>query len=133
MFLFHATNNNNAIDVEIECCECEARSINFSSLDSTKFWMLKYEELKCKNYILHEQIDMLARQKEELEAKFARIKRFDGIIPICMHCKSIRNDDGVWQILEQYLTEHGDAAFSHGICPSCMEKHYPMIGNEDGF
>ena len=101
-------------------------------LNSTKFWMQKYRELKWQNDLLREQRDMLARQKEELEEKFAHIKRFEGIIPLCMHCKSIRNEDGVWQILEHYLTEHSDAAFSHGICPGCMEKHYPMIGNEDG-
>ncbi|MBU0993082.1 MAG: cache domain-containing protein [Proteobacteria bacterium] len=54
-----------------------------------------------------------------------RIKTLEGIIPICMHCKEIRDDQGGWNTLEHYISERSDARFSHGICPKCMEKHYP--------
>ncbi len=54
-----------------------------------------------------------------------RIKTLEGIIPICMHCKVIRDEEGTWHSLEHYISERSDARFSHGICPKCMEKYYP--------
>ena len=41
------------------------------------------------------------------------------------HCKSIRNDKGFWETLEDYVSRHSEAEFSHGICPSCLERHFP--------
>ncbi len=48
-----------------------------------------------------------------------------GILPICMYCKKIRNDEHYWQTVEQYFSRHTDASFSHGICPECMAEHFP--------
>jgi hypothetical protein len=47
------------------------------------------------------------------------------ILPICAHCKKIRNDDQYWHSVEQYFKVHMDLDFSHGICPDCMRKNYP--------
>lgn len=55
------------------------------------------------------------------------LKQLRGIIPICCKCKQIRDDQGYWNQLEQYISEHSDALFSHGICPNCMEKEYPDL------
>ncbi|MDC7222938.1 MAG: hypothetical protein PQJ60_04305, partial [Spirochaetales bacterium] len=44
---------------------------------------------------------------------------------ICSHCKSIRNDRGYWNKVEQYLSENTDALFSHSLCPDCLEELYP--------
>jgi PleD family two-component response regulator len=84
-------------------------------------------QLKERNDLVREQRDLLARQKEELEAALGRIKRLEGIIPICMHCKSIRRDDTSWQQLENYISANTDAHFSHGVCPTCLAEHYPDI------
>lgn len=64
----------------------------------------------------------LTRQKSELEAALDRVKRLEGFISICMECKKIRTEGNVWQQLEQYIGEHSDAIFSHGLCPDCMNK-----------
>jgi hypothetical protein len=53
-----------------------------------------------------------------------RIKTLEGIIPICMHCKQIRDEHGTWHSLEHFISERSDARFSHGICPNCIDKHY---------
>jgi len=58
----------------------------------------------------------------ELRAALAKIKTLSGLLPICAGCKMIRNDDGYWQQVEQYITEHSDALFSHGMCPDCYVK-----------
>ena len=55
----------------------------------------------------------------------AEIKTLRGLIPICSSCKQIRDDQGYWHEVEQYLLEHSDIRFSHGICPKCMHRLYP--------
>ena len=52
----------------------------------------------------------------------AQVKRLEGIIPICMYCKKIRDDKKSWLQLEQYISEHSEAMFSHGVCPECSKK-----------
>lgn len=47
------------------------------------------------------------------------------ILPICAHCKNIRNDQEYWQSVEKYFSEHLDLEFSHGICPDCAQKFFP--------
>ena len=54
-----------------------------------------------------------------------QIKTLQGIIPICMHCKEIRDDKGYWNKLEKYISEHSEVQFSHSICDECLEKLYP--------
>jgi phosphoserine phosphatase RsbU/P len=64
----------------------------------------------------------LAARVAELEEALARVKRLQGLLPICSYCKKIRNDRNYWQQLENYIGEHSEAQFSHGICPECFEK-----------
>jgi sigma-B regulation protein RsbU (phosphoserine phosphatase) len=52
----------------------------------------------------------------------ANIKRLTGLLPICSYCKRIRSDHDYWEQVESYISDHTDALFSHGICPSCMVK-----------
>jgi len=58
----------------------------------------------------------------ELQQTLAQVKTLSGLIPICAWCKSVRNDQGYWQTVEQYVHSHSDASFSHSICPNCREK-----------
>ena len=59
---------------------------------------------------------------EDLQMALNEIKTLEGIIPICMHCKEIRDDEGYWNQLEKYITEHSEAQFSHCICDKCLKK-----------
>jgi PAS domain S-box-containing protein len=59
---------------------------------------------------------------KDLKGAVARVKVLSGLLPICAHCKKIRNNQGYWEQLEAYLSEHSDAVFNHGICPVCYEK-----------
>jgi CheY-like chemotaxis protein len=67
----------------------------------------------------------LANRVIELQEALNHVKTLQGIIPICMHCHKIRDDQEAWQGLEKYIENHSEANFSHGICPDCMKKHYP--------
>lgn len=66
-----------------------------------------------------------------LEKALEKIKHLSGIVPICSHCKSIRDDKGYWNRVETYLALNPDAGLSHGICPNCARKYYPDMGIYD--
>ena len=61
---------------------------------------------------------------EKLEAALNEIEVLRGMIPICCHCKSIRDDEGYWNQIETYIRGHSDAEFSHSICPECVKDLY---------
>ena len=71
--------------------------------------------------------DQLALQVHELRQALDDIKTLQGILPICMHCKKIRNDTGYWEQVEGYVSRHSEALFSHCICPECLKQHYSEI------
>ena len=77
--------------------------------------------------------DITERKQAELELNNARskIKILSGMLPICMHCKKIRDDQGYWKQLEAYVSDHSEAEFSHGICTECMIKFYPEYIDEN--
>ncbi len=66
--------------------------------------------------------EALASRVRELEQAFARVRRLQGLLPICSYCKKIRDDKNYWRQVESYISEHSEAAFSHGICPDCYER-----------
>jgi len=66
----------------------------------------------------------LRQKNSELSEALANVKQLKGLLPICMFCKKIRNDENYWQKVEEYLVEHTEADFSHSICPECLQKHY---------
>jgi response regulator RpfG family c-di-GMP phosphodiesterase len=69
----------------------------------------------------------LCRINEELQRALSEVKVLRGLIPICASCKKIRNDGGFWQQLEEYIGEHSEAEFSHGLCQPCLKKLYPGV------
>lgn len=64
----------------------------------------------------------LACRVSQLEEALARVKRLQGLLPICMYCKKVRNDEDYWEQVEQYISDHSEARFSHGICPECYDR-----------
>jgi DNA-binding response OmpR family regulator len=64
----------------------------------------------------------LAGRVRELEEAMSRVKLLQGLLPICAYCKRVRNDENYWQQVESYVSDHSEARFSHGICPSCYES-----------
>lgn len=64
------------------------------------------------------------------EAQTSLIRTLHGLLPICMYCKKIKNDEGYWEVLETYVREHSDADFSHGICPDCYPRQMERIKAE---
>jgi len=80
---------------------------------------------------IRNQLALRQKQREveqknlELQAALEQIKTLQGILPICSFCKQIRNDQGSWQRLEEFIQAHSGAEFSHCVCPKCMKVQYP--------
>ena len=67
-----------------------------------------------------------------LKSALAEVKQLKGIIPICAHCKKVKDDDGYWEQVEAYIRDHSEASFSHGLCPECMVELYPQYVKAEG-
>ncbi len=63
--------------------------------------------------------ELLARIRTHIELKTLR-----ALLPMCSHCKKIRDDQGFWKDVDRYLEAHSHLTFTHGICPECMDKLY---------
>jgi DNA-binding response OmpR family regulator len=76
--------------------------------------------------------DSLAEKVRELGAALSSIRTLQGILPICSFCKKILDDSEVWRQLEEYVSAHSEALFSHSVCPECMKEMYPKYAEQDG-
>jgi len=64
---------------------------------------------------------------DELMSEIAKVRILQGLIPICSHCKKVRDDKGFWHQVEVYIRDHSEAEFSHGLCPDCAHELYPEL------
>ena len=78
-------------------------------------------------WVIVKGVSKLERTQVELQEALRNIKTLRGLVPICANCKMIRSDDGCWQQLEAYISDHSEATLSHGICPECATKLYPGL------
>ena len=68
---------------------------------------------------------------DELEKTLSKVKTLTGLLPICAWCKKIRNDQGYWQQIEDYISKHTSAEFTHGLCQECLRKTLREAGIPD--
>ena len=113
MLLNQEVRKVHSTDMGIEMVfEGKKRYITSSRMQILDMLISTYEAAVIKNRDL-EKINRELREANE------KIRTLSGLIPICSVCKKIRKDDGYWEQLEKYITEHSDAVFSHGYCPDC--------------
>ncbi len=87
---------------------------------------IQYIDVILEDVSLKKQVEAEREQLISLlQSAKSEIKVLSGLLPICASCKRIRNEDGNWSNIEQYIDEHSEAEFSHGICPDCARKLYP--------
>ncbi len=67
--------------------------------------------------------------KNRVDVALAKVKVLSGLLPVCANCRKVRNDQGYWNSLEQYIVEHSDTRISHGICPDCIRELYPDMAD----
>lgn len=83
------------------------------------------DELRARLKVGQRVVDLertLARKIEDLQTALSDVKKLKGLLPICMYCKSVRDDQDYWHQIEEYIHSETGTDFSHGICPHCMDK-----------
>ena len=91
--------------------------INADRIQILDLLLATFENIVRKN----SELETVNKQlKEALDAN----KVLQGLIPICAYCKKIRDDKGFWLQVEKYVEKHSSLAFSHGICPDCIKRHF---------
>lgn len=87
---------------------------------------IQYIDVILEDVTLKKQVEEEREQLISLlQSAKSEIKVLSGLLPICASCKRIRDENGNWSNMEQYIDEHSEAEFSHGICPDCAQKLYP--------
>lgn len=91
-----------------------------------------FKELDDSNRELKNEIEARLKTEEEkekviqkLKVAIAEVKTLSGLLPICTHCKKVRDDKGYWNQIESFIADRSDAEFSHSICQECAKKYYP--------
>jgi YesN/AraC family two-component response regulator len=82
--------------------------------------LARHEDLKKVKQLNAE----LTERTAALEKALNEIHILRGILPICAHCKKVRNDEGYWEKVENYIEKNSDVQFSHGFCPDCQHALY---------
>lgn len=70
----------------------------------------------------HEVEHKLRQLNRELQVALNQVKTLRGLLPICAWCKKIRDDDGYWKQIENFLKTNSEVEITHGICPDCQQK-----------
>ena len=95
--------------------------------DGDKYFLTTAKPFKKKEDDSVEFVICISKDITELRNTQEQLKTLKGLIPICSNCKNIKNDEGSWQQLEEYISKNSEAQFSHGICPECVQSLYPGI------
>lgn len=74
--------------------------------------------------------ELLQEANLKLHRAMEEIHSLHGMLPICGNCKMIRKDNGYWEQIEEYISTHSEATFSHSLCPKCVKELYPDLPNK---
>jgi len=91
--------------------------------------MLKNDKIDAQIRAFEAEKALTKMLEKEVEEQTSHINQLSGLLPICASCKNIRDDQGYWQQVEEYIGEHSDAVFSHSVCPDCIKKLYPELAD----
>ena len=81
-----------------------------------RMWTFQEDLVRRDRQLMEEKVQLV----QKLEAALESVRTLEGLIPICAHCKKVRNDQGFWEQVETYVRVRTGARFSHGICPDCL-------------
>ncbi len=115
-----------ALNYSRELKACLEEHLNEKSMEKIAGLQVQYEtEQKEKEAEIYRLKNVeLSGMNDQLRKALAQVKQLQGMLPICANCKKVRDDDGYWQQIESYISEHSDAKITHGICPECIIELY---------
>lgn len=86
-------------------------------------------ETRTRELRLHQEHleELVKARTADLQEALEDVKRLSGLVPICASCKKVRDDQGYWTQVEQYVEANSEATFTHGLCPDCIDHLYPEV------
>ncbi len=100
----------------------------------TRPFRLIFREIDELNSRLNRELELKTEKEkenekliQELKEALEEVKILGDLLPVCMHCRKVRDDSGYWSQIEEYIAQKTGTDFSHGICPECLEKYYPDL------
>ena len=86
--------------------------------------VVKGFEAGCVDYVTKpfREAELRARVRTQLQ-----LHQLRSLLPICMYCHDIRDEEGHWERVDAHLTKRTGVTFSHGLCPDCLKKHFPDV------
>jgi PAS domain S-box-containing protein len=109
--------NRHGVDIPIEPSAALIKGVQGSLLGM----VLILVDISGRKAAEAERENLIAELKEAL----TNVKTLSGLLPICAHCKKIRDDTGYWNQIESYISRYSGAEFTHGICPDCRKVFFP--------
>jgi len=108
------------MEVDVRCKDGTTREIEIYTSTIGDYHVVAFVDLTERNTTRRE----LATRVDELEVALSQVKVLRGLIPLCAWCRKIRDDQGYWNRVEEFLAKNTDSQVTHGICPSCFETHF---------
>ena len=106
------------------CCSLPLVRIVFRFLWAVP-WGIKETIFNAAIYIIiFSLLVFLVDHEKQRQSLLKEVRVLRGLLPICSFCKRIRKQDNNWEPLEDYISEHSEAEFTHGFCPECAKEHY---------
>lgn len=110
------------LKIEVPCVMMTGFATTETAVNAMKLGAIDYitkpfnfEELMI---ITKRVLDIARIRKENISLK----KQLSGLLHVCSWCSKVRDDDGSWKTLEEYVKDRENVTFSHGICPKCLKK-----------
>ncbi len=92
-----------------------------------------YKKYDIERELNKKMLNKAINDKELIENSIKEIQILQGLLPICSHCKKIRDEQGEWRQLERFIQENSEAEFSHSLCPECAQTIYPEFIDKMNF
>jgi GAF domain-containing protein len=92
--------------------------------DTYKKLIMNFRDVIQSHLELIHMNEVLGEKNRNVSDYLTEIEMLRAIVPICSHCKKIRDAEGNWIEVEDYVSKHMEAQLSHGICPECKDQHY---------
>jgi len=132
----NSSNDHGCCGKSDECKTCILRNSIIDSFKSINTFQKKliiniYHDSKLKNVTaLITTINLDMHFSLLLIENITELVKLQNLIPICSHCKQIRDDNKYWNTVEEYISTITGSDITHGICPDCLKSLYPNLSQD---
>lgn len=110
-------------EYQVTCKDGSVRFVLIGALPLEETLVVTFSDITARKQAEAERERLIAQLQHALE----EIHTLRGMLPLCSHCKSVRDDQGSWHRVDSYLSRHSAVKITHGICPDCIQSLYPDL------